>query len=150
MNQEKLMKRRMVTAIIAWIVTFITLLVFIGLYIDETHRVQETYRKQYLTEIKHASQEIEAYIDNQGDLDLRYKRIIYYMSAADSYAFLINDFTDQQIVVNELSTCFVKYPEQMSEKLEETKEALDEMYANHDKGYKAAEEIVDAIDKKGY
>ncbi|MBR1724611.1 MAG: hypothetical protein IJ723_06300, partial [Ruminococcus sp.] len=145
MNQEKLMKRRMVTAIIAWIVTFITLLVFIGLYIDETHRVQETYRKQYLTEIKHASQEIEAYIDNQGDLDLRYKRIIYYMSAADSYAFLINDFTDQQIVVNELSTCFVKYPEQMSEKLEETKEALDEMYANHDKGYKAAEEIVDAI-----
>ena len=133
MNQERIMKHRMVTAIIAWVVTFIIMLVFIGLYIDETHRVQETYRRQYLTEISHASKEIDSYI-----------------SAANSYAFLINGNSDKQIIINELTTCLVKYPEQMHEKLEDTKTALDDIAANHDKGYKAAKEIVDSVDKLGH
>ncbi|MCR5143125.1 MAG: hypothetical protein K6C68_11490 [Ruminococcus sp.] len=150
MNQERIMKHRMVTAIIAWVVTFIIMLVFIGLYIDETHRVQETYRRQYLTEISHASKEIDSYIKNEGDLQLRYMRIVSYMSAANSYAFLINDNSDKQIIINELTTCLVKYPEQMHEKLEDTKTALDDIAANHDKGYKAAKEIVDSVDKLGH
>ena len=150
MNQEKLMKRRMVTAIIAWVITFIGMLVFIGLYIDETHRVQETYRRQFIAEINHADKEIESYLENEGDLELRYKRIISYMSSANSYAFLINGNSEKQIIINELTTCLIKYPEQMSTKLEDTKEALDEIAASHDKGYKAAKEIVDSVDKMGH
>lgn len=150
MNQEKIMKRKMISAIVAWIITLVILVVFIGLYIDETHRVQETYRKQYLTDIQHASTEIGAYIENEGDLEHRYKRIIYYMSSADSFAFLLDDFTEKQIIINELTTCIIKYPEQMSTKMEETKAALDDIYAEHDKGYEAAKEIVDSVDKKGY
>ncbi len=150
MNQERIMKQRMVTAIVAWAVTFIALLVFIGLYIDETHRVQETYRKQFLTEISHASKEIDSYIENKGDLEQRYMRIISYMSAANSYAFLIDDNSKKQIIINELTTCLVKYPEQMKTKLGDTKEALDEIYANHDKGYEKAREIVASVDKLGH
>ena len=38
------MKNRMIRAIVLFIVTLIALLIFIGLYIDEKQRVQETYR----------------------------------------------------------------------------------------------------------
>jgi hypothetical protein len=43
----------------------------------------------------------------------------------------------------------VKYPEQMSEKLEETSVALWDITDHLDKGYDEAEAIVDSIDKKG-
>ena len=151
MNQEKIMKRRMITAIILWVITLIALLVFVGLYIDETHRVQETYRKQYKTEIGHAAKETELYIKNQGDLELRYRRITSYVTSANSYAFLIEDMKDDdQITMNEVNTCLIKYPEQMSGNMEELKQALDDIGADLDKGYDEAQAVVDSIDKLGH
>lgn len=149
MNQEKIMKRKMVTAIILLVVTLIALVVFIALYIDETHRVQETYRKQYVTELKHASEEISFYLEPEGDHELIYRRVSSYVSSADSFAFLINDFSDRQKVINQLNTCLIKYPEQMQERMEEVKAAIDHIIEDLDKGYDELEEIIDGIDLKG-
>ena len=54
-----------------------------------------------------------------------------------------------QIIVNELATCLLKYPEQMTGKLEDVKKAADDMAAGLDKGYDEAKEIVESINKKG-
>ena len=113
MNQEKIMKRRMVSAIILFIITLIALLIFIGLYVDERHRVQKTYRDQYMTEMRHVSGEIEGYLNTEGGYDTRYSMLIGYMSNAASYAFLLDDFSDKQKIINEVSTALIKYPEQI-------------------------------------
>ncbi len=149
MNQEKLMKKRMWTAIIMFIITLIALLVFIGLYIDEKERVQKTYRSQYRTELRHVSGEIEGYLNTEGGYDTRYSMIIGYMSSASSYAFLIDGFEDKQKTINELNTCLIKYPEQMSERLPDVKNAIDDILDDLDKGYDEAAAIVSEINKKG-
>lgn len=150
MNQEKILKRRVLTFLILWMITLIGLLVFIGLYIDETRRVQETYRKQYKVELSHASKEIDSYLLNQGDTALRYKRITSYVTCASSFAFLIDEgFAEEQKVINEVNTCLIKYPEQMSDKMTELKQAIDDINANLDKGYEEAEAVVESVDKLG-
>ncbi len=143
------MKKRMWTAIIMFIITLIALLVFIGLYIDEKERVQKTYRSQYRTELRHVSGEIEGYLNTEGGYDTRYSMIIGYMSSASSYAFLIDGFEDKQKTINELNTCLIKYPEQMSERLPDVKNAIDDILDDLDKGYDEAAAIVSEINKKG-
>ncbi|MBR6872904.1 MAG: hypothetical protein IKN17_05300 [Ruminococcus sp.] len=149
MNQDKIMKRRMVTAIILLIITLIALIIFIGLYIDETHRVQETYRRQYTTELRHVNEEITIYKAAEGDLDYHYNRITVYMANAGSFAFLIENFTDKQIVINEISTCLLKYPNQMKDKLEDLQQAITDILAELDKGYDEAKAIYESIELKG-
>ncbi len=149
MNQEGIMKRRMVTAIVLCIIAMIACLVFIGLYIDESNRVQETFRSQYYTSLQHVSDDVTSYLESEGDKDMRYTRLVSDMNTASSYAFLIDNFTDKQIIVNELATCLLKYPEQMTGKLEDVKKAADDMAAGLDKGYDEAKEIVESINKKG-
>lgn len=150
MNQEKLMKRRMIRAIILFIITFIALLVFIALYMDEKKRVQETYRKQYRTNLSHVAEDIDSYANAEGDHELRYMRIVSDMSSANAFAFLINSFEEKQITVNELTTCTMKYPEQMKEKLDDMRQALSDIIDDLDKGYEEAEAVVSSVDKKGY
>lgn len=154
MTQEHIMKRRMIRTIFMWLITFVALLVFIGLYIDETKKVQETYREQFRTNLNHASDSISSYLDGDGDFQTRYFRILNDMSSANSFSFLMdsNNITEEhKIAINELHTCLIKYPEQMQEKerLEALKQAVDDMYANLDKGFDEAEELVETINKKG-
>ena len=149
MNQESIMKRRMVTAIALCIIAIVGMLVFIGLYIDEKNSVQQTYRSQYHTSLKHVSDDVTSYLEAEGDKDMRYTRLVSDMSNAGSFAFLIDGFTEKQIIVNELSTCLLKYPDQMKGKLEDVKTAVDDMQQELDKGYEKAKEIVDSVDKKG-
>ena len=144
------MKRRMIRAIILFVITFIALLVFIALYIDETKHVQETYRRQYHTNLTKVSEDIQSYINGEGDWDLRYVRIISDMSAADSFAFLLEMPEKQKRTVNEITTCIMKYPEQMKEKLEELDKAINDMNAELDKGYDEAAAIVASVEKKGH
>ena len=68
---------------------------------------------------------------------------------AGSYAFLIDDYTQKQIVINEVSTCLIKYPEQMKTKLEELQKAVTDILADLDKGYDEAKAIYESIDLKG-
>ena len=147
------MKKRMVRAFILFGITFIALLIFIGLYVDETRRVQETYRAQFNANLAHTSDSVEAYLNGDGDWGLKYRRILSDMSSADSFAFLLDNLTEEQkIAVNELHTLLLKYPEQMQEKerLEALLQTVNDLQENLDKGFQEAEELVSKIDKKGH
>lgn len=144
------MKKRMIRSIILFSLTLVALLVFIGLYVDETHRVQETYRLQYRTNLTHVAEDIESYLNNEGDLDLRYSRIISDMSAANAFIFLLENNEDKKKTINELHTCLIKYPEQMKGKLAEMETAIGDILADLDQGYAEAAEIVASVNKKGH
>ncbi len=144
------MKKRMIRSIILFSLTLVALLVFIGLYVDETHRVQETYRLQYRTNLTHVAEDIESYLNNEGDLELRYSRIISDMSAANAFIFLLENNEDKKKTINELHTCLIKYPEQMKGKLAEMETAIGDILADLDQGYAEAAEIVASVDKKGH
>ena len=147
------MKRRMIRAIILFIITFLALLVFIGLYIDETRRVQETYRTQFNANLAQTSESIQSYLDNDADLDMRYRRIISDMSSADTFVFLLDNVTEaQKITVNELQSALLRYPEQMQERerMEALLDAVNDLQSNLDKGFDEAAAIVDSLDLKGH
>ena len=152
MTQERLMKDRMIRAIVLFVLSFIALLVFIGLYIDETHRVQETYHTQFNAYLDNTCASVESYLDAEGDLPLRYRRILSDMSSANSFGFLLDSFSDdQKRTLNELHTCLMKYPEQMqkTEKLKELLNAVKDIRQSLDKGFDEASDLVASIDKKG-
>lgn len=153
MTQERLIKQHMFVTRFLLAITIAALLVFIGLYIDETHRVQETYRTQFNTYLSNTDASIDSYLNAEGDLPLRYRRIITDLSNANAFAFLLKDMTeDQKRTINELYTCFLKYPEQMQDtaRLNDVRTAVSDMSENLDKGYDEAAEIVDSVDKKGF
>lgn len=150
MNQEKLMKRRMIRAIILFLITFVALLVFIALYMDETKRVQETYRKQYKANLTKVVTDIDSYTNGEGDMELRYMRIVSDMSAANSFVFLMDCPEEKKKAINEITACLMKYPEQMKTKLEELKTAVNDIIDELDKGYDEVSAVVGAVDKQGY
>lgn len=147
------MKRRMIRAIVLFIITLIALLIFIGLYIDETNRVQETYRTQFIANLSEAADSIDSYLNAEGDLPLRYRRILSHYSSANTFAFLMTGLTeDQKRSTNELFSCLLKYPEQMqeTERMKAMQTAVIDMSQNLDKGFEEAAAVVASIDKKGY
>ena len=150
-SQESIMKRRMVSSIILFTITFVAMLVFVGLYIDETKRTQETYYIQYTANLKHVSEDISSYLNAEGDKDFRYTRIVSDMSSANSFAFLLDRLSEEdKKAVNELNACIMKYPEQMPAKLGDMQKAVDDILAGLDKGYEEAQALVDSIDKLGH
>ncbi|MCR5599443.1 MAG: hypothetical protein K6G33_01680 [Ruminococcus sp.] len=150
MNQEKLMKRKMIRAIILCLLTMVALAVFIALYIDETRRVQETYRRQYMTDLSHVIEDIDSYKNGKGDHSLRYMRIVNNMGSANSFAFLIESLDDEKKkTINEVNACVMKYPEQMKDKLDELRTALSDISEGLDKGYTEAADMVSSVDKMG-
>ncbi len=146
------MKQRMVARTVLFSITFAALLVFIGLYVDETRRVQETYQQRYEENLEHVQEDILSYLDADGDHDMRYTRLLIDMNNAKEFAFLINHFDDKQIVINEMYTILLKYPEQMREEdnLNAMYVAVTDILAHLDKGYEEASELVESIDKKGH
>ncbi len=152
MTQESLMKQRMVAAIILFSVTLIALLTFIGLYADERRRVQETYQARYEANLERVREDVVSYLDAEGDYEMRYRRLTIDMSNAKEFAFLIHNFDEQQIIMNELYTVLLKYPEQMQteENLQELYVATGDILAHLDKGYEEAAELVESIDKLGH
>lgn len=150
LGQEFIMKRKMVGAIVALIFTLAVLAVFIALYIDETHRVQDTYYAQFHKCLETTIADIESYNGAEADFEFRYRRVVADMSSVNSFSFLLNGNEEHKKTVNELYTAFLKYPEQMSSKMEEAKTALEDMHANLDKGYDEADELIKSLDLKGY
>ena len=144
------MKRRMISAIVLFLITFVALLVFIALYMDEVKRVQETYKKQYRTGLQDVITDIESYKNAEGDLELRYMRIVSDLSGANAFAFLIDDLDEEKKTMNEVSVCLIKYPEQMKGKLDELETAVNDILDDLDKGYDEAQALVDSINKQGY
>ena len=153
MTQEKLMKKRMIRAIVLLVIALIALMTFIGLYIDQKQRVQETYRIHFHADLEKASAAIDSYLDAEGDLPLRYRRILSEVSSADAFAFIMTGLTeDQKRAFNQLHACLLKYPEQMQEKqrLEDMRTSINDIHDDLDKGFIEASGIVASIDKKGF
>ncbi|MGN0624100.1 MAG: hypothetical protein ACI4JA_09155 [Oscillospiraceae bacterium] len=149
MNQEKIMKARMWTAIFIAIAALVAAFVFAGLYSDEKTKTRQAYIDQYEYNITQAADEIDKYLEKQTDYDLHYNMVLSDMGAARSFIFLVDDYAEHQKTINELHYCFVKYPVQMKDKLEEVSTALRHITEHLDKGYDEAQAIVDSIDKMG-
>lgn len=152
MGQEYLMRRKMWRAIVTAILLGIALIVFIALYVNEVQRVQQTYRAQYRAALEHAVSDIEGYQNAEGDYEFRYRLILSDVASADSFAFLINDFTEEQKIINGWYSACVRYPQQMQEtdRMEETRKALADILDNLDKGYEELDAVIEGIDLKGY
>lgn len=149
MNQEKIMKAKMVTAIFIALAAVVAVFVFAGLYFDQRRINRLEYIDQYENNILLAAQEIDKYNEKQTDYDLHYNMVLSDLGAARSIVFLIDDYTEKQKIINELHYCFVKYPNQMREKLDDSSKALHDIADHLDKGYDEAKEIVDSINKLG-
>lgn len=149
MNQEKIMKAKMVTAIFIALAAVVAVFVFAGLYFDQRRMNRLEYIDQYENNILLAAQEIDKYNEKQTDYDLHYNMVLSDLGAARSIVFLIDDYTEKQKIINELHYCFVKYPNQMREKLDDSSKALHDIADHLDKGYDEAKEIVDSINKLG-
>ena len=149
MNQEKIMKAKMVTAIFIALAAVIAVFVFAGLYFDQRRMNRLEYIDQYENNILLAAEEIDKYNEKQTDYDLHYNMVLSDLGAARSIIFLIDDYTEKQKIINELHYCFVKYPNQMREKLDDSSKALHDIADHLDKGYDEAKEIVDSINKLG-
>ena len=149
MNQEKIMKAKMVTAIFIALAAVVAVFVFAGLYFDQRRINRLEYIDQYENNILLAAEEIDKYNEKQTDYDLHYNMVLSDLGAARSIIFLIDDYTEKQIIINELHYCFVKYPNQMREKLDDSSKALHDIADHLDKGYDEAKEIVDSINKLG-
>lgn len=149
MNQEKIMKAKMVTAIFIALAAVVAVFVFAGLYFDQRRMNRLEYIDQYENNILLAAQEIDKYNEKQTDYDLHYNMVLSDLGAARSIIFLIDDYTEKQKIINELHYCFVKYPNQMREKLDDSSKALHDIADHLDKGYDEAKEIVDSINKLG-
>ena len=149
MNQEKIMKAKMVTAIFIALAAVVAVFVFAGLYFDQRRMNRLEYIDQYENNILLAAEEIDKYNEKQTDYDLHYNMALSDLGAARSIIFLIDDYTEKQKIINELHYCFVKYPNQMREKLDDSSKALHDIADHLDKGYDEAKEIVDSINKLG-
>ena len=149
MNQEKIMKAKMVTAIFIALAAVVAVFVFAGLYFDQRRINRLEYIDQYENNILLAAEEIDKYNEKQTDYDLHYNMVLSDLGAARSIIFLIDDYTEKQKIINELHYCFVKYPNQMRDKLDDSSKALHDIADHLDKGYDEAKEIVDSINKLG-
>ncbi len=149
-GQEYLMRQKMLRAIVIAIILGIALTVFIALYVAETKRVQETYRAQYNKSLISVLEDIHSYQNADGDFELRYRMLVSDMASANSFAFLLNDFTERQKSINGLYTVVIKYPEQTQKRIDEVEVIFADLTANLDKGYDEMDEFVASIDLKGF
>ena len=95
-GQEYIMKRKMIRAIFIAIMLAIALIVFIALYMDQSGRVQETYRTKYTKSLETVVFDLDDYKNAEADYDLRYRMILADMSNANAFAFLLDDFEEDK------------------------------------------------------
>ena len=152
MTQETLIRQRLVSRTILLSIAVIALLVFIGLYADEKRHIQESYQNRYEANLELVQEDILSYLDAEADHDMRYTRLLMDMSTAKEFAFLINDFSDKQIIVNGMYTILLKYPEQMQEeeRMKDMYTAVGDILRHIDKGYEEAQALVNDVDKLGH
>ena len=149
MKQDKIIRARMWTAVFVSIAAIVALFVFAGLYADEKMKTHDAYVSQYEYNLRQAYEEIDKFLDKKTDYDIHYNMILSDLGAARTMVFLIDDYADYQKIINELHFCFVKYPQQMKDKLEEVSAALKDITQHLDKGYDEVKAVVDSIDKMG-
>ena len=143
------MKAKMITAIVIAAAAFVAAFIFAGLYYDQRKLNRLTYIEQYETNIAQAAEELDRFNEKKTDYDLHYNMVLSDLGAARAMIFLVDGKTDEQKAINEIHYCFVKYPEQMQDKLAESAQAFHDIADHLDKGYDEVREIVDSIDRLG-
>lgn len=143
------MKAKMITAIFVAIASIIAIFVFAGLYFDQLQKNRLEYIGQFESSISDAAEEIDKYLGTDADYELHYNMIISNLGAARNMIFLVDDYTEKQKVINEIHFCFIKYPEQMKDKLPEVSEAFHNIADHLDKGYDELKLITESVDKLG-
>ncbi len=143
------MKAKMITAIFVAIASIIAIFVFAGLYFDQLQKNRLEYIGHFESSISDAAEEIDKYLGTDADYELHYNMIISHLGAARNMIFLVDDYTEKQKVINEIHFCFIKYPEQMKDKLPEVSEAFHNIADHLDKGYDELKLITESVDKLG-
>lgn len=134
MNQEKIMKTRLYIAVFIAIIAVIAMVLSFGLYADERRKTAEAYKTQYIVNLTGAKTEIDEYLQKKFDYQVRYNMVLSDLGAARTLVFLIPDFNpDYSTAINEIHYCFVKYPEQMSGKLEDVSAAIGVIIEDYDR-----------------
>ena len=150
MNQDKIMKRKMMIAIIVCILSLIGLFVFAGLYSNEKKNTQRTYYNIYIKNMEEACDEVSTYLQNGKDLEMHYNVLLSDVGTARNMIFELENISEEkQKQVNTFYYCLVKYPTQMQARLDEIYTALDDVSANLDKGYDELAQITDSLDLLG-
>lgn len=150
LGQELIMRRKMWRAITLFIMTLIALVVFIALFISERQRIQQTYAEKYNRSMETFLYDMDDYLNAEADFELRYRMIVSDAANMSAFAFLREDFEEEQKSVNALYTAILKYPEQMGERMSEIREIVDGI-RNYEKGaYDKLNEFIDSINLKGY
>ena len=149
-GQEYIMKKKMWRAIVLFLLTLIALIVFIALFINEKHRVQETYRRQYSRAVTNLGSSIDDYQNADANFDLWYRMIMSDIADAKSFIFLIDDYEKEQKSINSLYTVILKYPEQTQERMAEIRELVQNLQDNNGDAYDKIDAFVETIELKGY
>lgn len=149
MNQEKIMKAKMLTAIVIAIASIFMIFVFARLYFDQVQKNRLEYIAQFEKNILQAAEEIDTYIEKNTDYDIHYNMVISDVGAARAMIFMVDDYTEKQKTINEIHYCFIKYPQQMREKLEDASKAFHNIADHIDSGYDELRLIVESVDKLG-
>jgi hypothetical protein len=149
-GQEYIMQKKMLRSIVLLIITMVALIVFIALYIGETHRVQETYKRQFYKSLDSAIEQLDNYANADGDFELRYRMIFAEITNINTFSFLIKEKEEEHKSINELYTVFLKYPEQTSDRLEEVENILKKIKTSEKDAYEQLDQFIASIDKKGF
>lgn len=149
MNQEDIMKAKMITAIVVAAAAIAAIFVFAGLYLDQRQKNRLEYIEQFEQNLTLAAEEIDVYSEKKVDYDLHYNMVISDLGAARAMIFMVDDYTEKQKIINEIHYCFIKYPEQMKDKLDDAAKAFHDIADHLDKGYDEVKAITDSIDKLG-
>ena len=149
-GQEYIMKKKMWRAIVLFLLTLIALIVFIALYINESHRVQETYRRQFSRAITNLGASIDDYQNADANYDLWYRMIMSDISDAKAFIFLLDGTESEQKSINGLYTVILKYPQQSQERMAEIRELVQNLEDNNGDAYDKIDAFVETIELKGY
>lgn len=149
MNQENIMKAKMITAIVIAILSIFAIFVFARLYFDQRQNNRLEYIAQFEESISQAAEEIDKYTEKKTDYELHYNMVISDLGAARAMIFMVDDYTERQKVINEIHYCFIKYPQQMKEKLPEASQAFHHIADHLDNGYDELQLITESVNKLG-
>lgn len=143
------MKAKMITAILIAIMSLFAIFVFARLYFDQLQKNRLEYIGQFEKSISQAAEEIDKYTEKKTDYDIHYNMVISDLGAARAMIFMVDDYTEKQKVINEIHYCFVKYPQQMKEKLTDASQAFHNIADHIDSGYDELRLITESVNKLG-
>ncbi len=148
--QDRMKRRWEITLVLVGILV-IGLLLFIKLYVDETHETLRQYNTVFTKNITDAQDILKDYSEETFDAETKYATASTQIGIAREMLFLADAQEERQVSMNELYYAFVKYPQQMPEYCPQVAQAFEQINSGQEEqGYEAIDNVVAHIDKLGY